>query len=303
MRTNLTFLILFFWKILQIVSQDIPLNEYAIIMSHDAATGYLVRDHIVAKWAITQQGTLYDQLNCGSRSFDYRPYYFNGTVYAHHGGVKINVPLQEAVTDVTNWCTSHPSELVILYVNSCEGDEGCLDATLATLQQLHIPIITDCTDLNGLTVNQASEYGRLSTGGHLIALFECVEEEYDSTINCYGKDFVCYDSWPSNTSDIPWNNMITYINQVTSSIPVADGRLWMTQAHWQSTAVSIVDGTLHNSSLLLDEERSNVNSWMAENIRNKTYQFLNIVEVDNVCDNGLSLLDAINEFNAGYEKK
>ena len=61
------------------------LSEYAILMSHDAATGYLQRDHVVADWAITQSIDLVGQLDCGARSFDYRPYYTNGELFAHHG--------------------------------------------------------------------------------------------------------------------------------------------------------------------------------------------------------------------------
>ena len=64
-------------------------------------------------------------------------------------------------------------------------------------------------------------------------------------------------------------------------------------AHWQSTAESIAIGTLHNSSLLLDESRSNMNGWMAEAITKRTFQHLNIVEVDNVCDNGIAIYNAI----------
>jgi hypothetical protein len=66
------------------------------------------------------------------------------------------------------------------------------------------------------------------------------------------------------------------------------------QAHWQSTVGSITIGTLHNSSLLLDEQRSGVNQWVAQSIREGRFKHLNIVEVDNVCDGGLDILDAIN---------
>jgi hypothetical protein len=65
------------------------------------------------------------------------------------------------------------------------------------------------------------------------------------------------------------------------------------QAHWQSTALSITLGTLHNSSLLLDEERSNINGWMAQQVTDKVYPHLNIVEVDHVCDHGLELYNSL----------
>ena len=56
-----------------------------MIMSHDAASGYLNREHVVADWTDTQGATLSEQLDCGSRSFDYRPYYKDGELFAHHG--------------------------------------------------------------------------------------------------------------------------------------------------------------------------------------------------------------------------
>jgi hypothetical protein len=37
-----------------------------------------------------------------------------------------------------------------------------------------------------------------------------------------------------------------------------------------------------------------VNQWVAQSIREGRFKHLNIVEVDNVCDGGLDILDAIN---------
>jgi hypothetical protein len=70
----------------------IPLNQYPILLSHDAATGDLdkERDHVVDDWAQTQSTGLVGQLNCGARGFDYRPYLKDGTLYAHHGPVVIH---------------------------------------------------------------------------------------------------------------------------------------------------------------------------------------------------------------------
>lgn len=272
------------------------LNEYPIIMSHDAATGDIIRDHIVAKWAITQSIGLSGQLDCGTRGFDYRPYYYNGTLYAHHGGVKINKPMKDAVNEVISWCNQHPSEFVLFYTNSCDGDSGCKEAAIELLKSLGVYTITDCNELQSLTINQATSLGKLENGGSLLGLYDCVNEEYDSTINCYGKDFACYESWPNESIDIPWDKMNNYLNSVTSKVPTNDGKLWMTQAHWQSTALSITLGTLHNSSLLLDEERSKMNEYVTNQINNKAYSYLNIIEVDNVCNYGVELFNAIDSY-------
>eukprot|EP00602_Paraphysomonas_sp_CaronLab_P000050 CAMPEP_0185028448 /NCGR_PEP_ID=MMETSP1103-20130426/14169_1 /TAXON_ID=36769 /ORGANISM="Paraphysomonas bandaiensis, Strain Caron Lab Isolate" /LENGTH=265 /DNA_ID=CAMNT_0027562873 /DNA_START=57 /DNA_END=854 /DNA_ORIENTATION=- len=262
-------------------------------MTHDAATGDISRSHIVSEWAQTQNIGLYGQLDCGARSFDYRPYYFNGTLYAHHGGVKINKPMKEAVTEVIEWCNIHTSELVVFYVNSCDGDDGCREAAIDLLVSLGIYTITDCSELTGLSVEDAISLSTLSGGGSLLGLYDCVSEQYDSTVNCYGKGYACYESWDRESTDIPWDKMQSYLIGATKEVPTTDGRLWMAQAHWQSTAESIAIGTLHNSSLLLDESRSNMNGWMAEAITKRTFQHLNIVEVDNVCDNGIAIYNAI----------
>ena len=43
---------------LVIFSSSVLLNEYPFIMSHDAASGYMRRDHVVANWTITQSAGL-----------------------------------------------------------------------------------------------------------------------------------------------------------------------------------------------------------------------------------------------------
>ena len=46
----------------------------------------MTRTHVVDKWAQTQSSGLGGQLECGARSFDYRPYLDeDGVLYAHHG--------------------------------------------------------------------------------------------------------------------------------------------------------------------------------------------------------------------------
>ena len=84
----------------------------------------------------------------------------------------------------------------------------------------------------------------------------------------------------------------------TASPPsvVSEGNLWSIGGNWQSSAESDILGTLHNSSLILDEMRSGVNAYVAENIRLGKYKHLNLIGIDNVCDHGLEIVDAINNF-------
>jgi hypothetical protein len=207
------------------------LNEYPLIMSHDAATGYILRDHIVAEWAMTQSVGLAQQLDCGSRGFDYRPYYYEGVLYAHHGGVKIAKPMKDSVLEVMSWCHDHPEEFVLFYTNSCDGEAGCKEAALDLLQSLGIETITDCSQFQSLTYEQAVSRGAIAGGGSLLAVYDCILEEYDPEVNCYGKDFACYESprWTNESTDIPWNKMKSYLDSTTAEVPTNDGRLWMAQ--------------------------------------------------------------------------
>jgi len=52
------------------------------------------------------------------------------------------------------------------------------------------------------------------------------------------------------------------------------------QAHWQSSAESIVLGTLHHSSVLLDESRSGANAWITQRIKGGALPYLNVLEVN-----------------------
>lgn len=276
---------------------EIPLNLFPMIMSHDAGTGEMVeqRDHIVADWAKTQNASLVEQLNCGARSFDYRPSIgHDGAIYPHHSGVVIRKPMKESLLELKKWTAVNSKELVILYLSHFDG-EGCVDSVTALLQETGVPFIKDCSQL-AMTYSNALSFSKLLSGGHLMAVFDCMDENYDPSIECYGKDFICYDSWPYNTTNVAFEAINTYMQATTSSNPtVSSSNMWMAQAHWQSSAQSVVKGTLHRSSLLLDEERSSLNKQVEIAIRNRAYSYLNVLELDHVCDNGANVLQAIRD--------
>lgn len=268
-------------------------------MAHDAASGEIVqeRDHVVMDWTRTQGIGLVGQLDCGARSFDYRPYLKDNVLFAHHGPVVVHKTMDSSIHEVKEWCGKNKDELVVLYVTDCEGDDGCLDKTQELLASQEVHTISDCNDLSTLTYNQAKELGKLKKGGSLISVIGCTTENYDPEINCYGKDFVCYDSWPEGTSNIPWSDLKSYLTKTTSTDPTASSpNLWMAQAHWQSSALSVTLGTLHNSTILLDESRAGVNLWVEQAIRSGAFKYMNLLELDNVCDNGANVMAALRSF-------
>eukprot|EP01031_Cornospumella_fuschlensis_P025438 gene25438-30717_t len=291
------YLWIFLWAspILQAVAVangDILLRNYPLIMTHDAATGELVedRDHIVADWAKTQSVGLGEQLKCGARSFDYRPKLEkDGTIYAHHGGVTIRKPMQESVADILSWNGLNPDEFVMLYISHTDGD-NCTAAVESLLASMKVPYTKDCTALNTWTYSHALDVSSLPSGGHLLAIFDCVDEQYDESIECYVDRDVCYEGDTLATKG--YQKLISYMNALTNSPP---STLYMVQAHWQSSVSSVAKGTLHRSSLLLDESKSGVNAYVAQQIRAKAYPNMGLLEVDNVCDGGSEILQAIRE--------
>ena len=272
------------------------LNSYPMIMAHDAASGEIDpdRDHVLMDWTRTQSTGMVGQLDCGARSFDYRPYLEGDILFAHHGPVVVHKMMRSTVEEIKDWCGQNPDELVVLYVTSCDGDDGCLDRSKELLADEDVYTVTDCNDLNTLTYSQAQENGKLKEGGSLISVVGCTTENYDSTLNCYGKSFVCYDSWPEGTTDQAWDPFKSYMTTTTSSDPTTTSpNLWMAQAHWQSDAWSVSSGTLHNSTLLLDESRSGMNLWVEQTIQSGAWKYMNLLELDNVCDNGLNVMNAL----------
>lgn len=277
------------------VNDDTRLISYPFIMSHDAASGEIAedRDHVLADWTKTQSVGLVPQLDCGVRAFDYRPTLSkNGTLFAHHGGIVIHVPMASSVKDILRWANSHPDDLVIIYLSHWDGD-GCQEAVTELLNSYSVYTVSNCVDLQTLTYGQAKKKAALKLGGYVMAAYDCTEENYDSKIICYSKDFTCYDE---DTKSVPMNDLANYMTKTTAIDPtVASPIFWMAQAHWQSTAASITLGTLHNSSIVQDERRAGVNAFVEQSILSSSYPFLNFLELDEVCDRGQEIYAAIKQ--------
>ena len=81
-------------------------NEWPIIMAHDAATSYLKGGllHQINNWAKTQQdGGPLGMLECGARAFDWRPKLKKGSLIMHHGSIDVNLPMGSALDDMVKW--------------------------------------------------------------------------------------------------------------------------------------------------------------------------------------------------------
>eukprot|EP00656_Telonema_subtile_P050185 TRINITY_DN6435_c0_g1_i1.p1 TRINITY_DN6435_c0_g1~~TRINITY_DN6435_c0_g1_i1.p1 ORF type:complete len:339 (+),score=82.65 TRINITY_DN6435_c0_g1_i1:142-1158(+) len=311
------------------------LNEWPMLMVHDAATTYLKGGllHQVNNWAKTQpDGGAKGELNCGARAFDWRPaLQSDGTMKMHHGSVVVDHPMSDALDEMVSWCGANgtdPMDLVVLGITDCTGT-GCAEAAQKLLDARNISYVTDCSQLKGLTAAAAFKRGALPGGGSILATFDCWEGNYDSAVACSGfgttfdapareldgpeiqaavsaaqdmslnasaaLSYSCYTD--SSTKDFPVNRMKAYINKTIAAGPPSDGQLYTVQCLWQESAAAVTVGELHGSTLLDDESRSELNNMVNDMIKQKVYDpsRLNMVEVNNVCDGGLELLATLRQ--------
>ena len=273
----------------------VPLNQFPFVMTHDSGTGYL-DDAPTGWWTKTQTVGLGGQAQCGARAFDLRPHVnADGTVVFHHGTVAVQKSLAEAVQELVGFANRNPNELLLLYVSHCEGD-GCVERTQQALESIGVPTCTDGNRLHGATYGSAKAMGRMSGGGAMLAIFGFVAENYDDALKCYVGTAFCYQSDPGAVLEPLWS----YIRQLSATAPASSGELQMIQAHWQYDADSIAAGVLHASSVLDDETRSSLNSQLADAVTctpcppsGGVFKYNNLIEVNNVCDGGGKLYDAL----------
>eukprot|EP00466_Bigelowiella_natans_P004552 jgi/Bigna1/42626/e_gw1.66.33.1 len=271
------------------------LNQWPMILTHDAATGYL-KNGLVDNWAKTQDGGLAEQLDCGARSFDLRPHLQDGKLEMHHGDIVVPHEFKDAMEEVVEWAGRNQTELVVVYISDCTGDTACVDSTLDVLSSFNITMLGAEADIAGLTLSRAMERGRLSNGGSVLAVMNVVEENYDPSIVCYDGTRWCYGNKADEIFSAFWN----YMNRTTADLP-AEGRLSMVQAHWQENADTVIAGTLLGSSLLKDEERSKTIREVTEKLVD--FPHINLIEVNNVCDGGNELLMKLRERLLSSEHK
>lgn len=221
------------------------LNEWPMIMAHDASTTYLdPADPLhkeIYRWTITQpsnKGTS-GLLECGVRAFDWRPQIDSktGEVYMHHGPIEVKHPMKAAMQEIVSWAANNtgPYDLVIVGITNCNGD-NCTEKVQELLTQLEVKYITRCTDLKGLTVSAAMKHGQLPNGGQVLAIFDCWVSNYDPSVACSGylnhnefqsADIVNrqtmiakteYNCWQESKShDIPFQNIYNYLDKVRVS--------------------------------------------------------------------------------------
>ena len=196
--------------------------------------------------------------------------------------------MSTSVQSVITWLTSNPTELVILYVSHFQGSGEQTDISNGAadvLSSLNVDTIrnNECGQLAGLTIGQIKARSQLSSGGYLLAVFGeeggggcMMDEQYNGGV----------------TVDNGIDNFDNYMREATnypSGFYASSGKLYMTQAFWQG-AGNHVDLEANNPS------GGGLNSYTATNVINGAYNFVNFLEVNNVCNNGLVLKSAIDSY-------
>jgi hypothetical protein len=109
-----------------------------MIMSHDAGTGYGMENFAISFLTQTQSGSFSQQLDCGVRAFDVRPFMKTKMTFGkstpcsvnkcglkmHHGDQVTRASLEDALRDVLAWTARHQDEFVLLLLNSFATDDS-----------------------------------------------------------------------------------------------------------------------------------------------------------------------------------
>ena len=106
-------------------------------MAHDAASAYLttsgpIRGQVYS-WTKTQDaGSMAELLECGTRSFDWRPAWKEGKLGGHHGDIFIEHEFEETVREMNDWCAKNPDELVRAGANGERCERALRSANVAS---------------------------------------------------------------------------------------------------------------------------------------------------------------------------
>jgi len=149
----------------------------------------------------------------------------------HHGDIKIETKLIDALNDVNTWCSDNPDELVMLYISHFEGDNA-ENITKGVIQTYDYFETEDVKSLANLTVGETKKYGsRGNSSCSIVVVYDHMDENYNDTITCYGylsylppSTFVC---WKLDYDSYPKAMMMSYLNDTSKEGPHKDGTLHM----------------------------------------------------------------------------
>lgn len=303
------------------------LTQWPMLQAHDSATTYLPGGllHPINNWAKTQgDGGVKGLLECGVRSFDWRPLWKNGKLTMHHDTIDVDYAMSDALDELISWVNTHGNnveDVVLMLISHCVDDTykqsaACEDAVSKMYASKNIKYITDCNQLASLTVAQAFSQAKQANGGAIIATQGCNADNWDDSVACAGfgntekgelsadnarklmkkndldLSYTCFAD--SSTKQFPLDRMWAYVDRITNAAdrPVS---FYTVQTLWQETTNSVIVEELHAGTLLSEETWSQLNHLLATRIESGAWNVSRIsqVEVNNACDGGPELVLAL----------
>ena len=178
---------------------DLPLNQLPMLQAHDTGTSYLRASSAITdvlyRFTRTQDADNVTMLlDCGARSFDWRPSLTGGVLGFAHGPVFINHSMEAAAAEVVAWAGAHAAQaedaLVLLNVADCNSD-ACNAEALAAFARVGLPAVAGqgCVAASDYTLGAAMAAAALPGGGHALALLNCPgapTDTYDDRRSCTG---------------------------------------------------------------------------------------------------------------------
>ena len=72
-----------------------------------------------------------------------------------------------------------------LCISLFRGRASLSDAVASVFRNLSIPFVQDCSKLANMTEQDARAFAHLPTGGLVMGVFGCMDEQYDPSVECY----------------------------------------------------------------------------------------------------------------------
>lgn len=211
----------------------------------------------------------------------------------HHGLFTIHYLFDTALNETLQWASAHPGELIVLIVAEPVAENNrTTDDTISEYKRIlalhEVPFIGDCAKFPTLTVGNARRLARRSYG--VIAVdATCVDGHFDESVHCsevsVHQSYCCYKLHPEVAFGKLWQSLEFATRKYPPSLGYAE-------AHWQYDPESVAASEVFGGSVLLDETYAAVNKKLIGRL--DTFKALSWLEVDNVCDAGKELFNALN---------
>jgi hypothetical protein len=181
-----------------------------------------------------------------------------------------------------------------LNINSVHAIYGCVDVNYnrslscysSGVREDSISDELEARGINNINTSFA-DLGLQSSSKNMEAHFDTYVRNVSSVdlVNALG---ACYNSFTEEAFDRLW----TYMTRTTTT---PRNIFSMAQAHWQYSLEAIASGVTHGSCILHDEQWSGLNRKLAIKIRAGDFHHVNMLEVDNVCDHGYDVFNALRD--------